>query len=80
MADTAAALQGLQGVLETCGIAPVVTCTQLINNEGLTSIANLGLLDGDNYLLEMGKCMVCEHPNLSFSSMILILVTLFGSV
>ena len=60
MADAAAALQGLQRVLETCGITPEVTHTQFINNEGLTSIANLGLLDGDNDVLEMAKCMVTQ--------------------
>ena len=51
-------LQQLQNVLETCGISPVATCAQLINNEGLTSITNLGLLNGDNDVLEMAKHMV----------------------
>ena len=72
--DSAAALQGLQGILETCGIAPVATHTQLINNEGLTSIANLGLLDGDNDMLKMAKCMVAlmvanGHVNLGTISL-----------
>ena len=60
MANAAAALQGLQNVLETCDIAPAVTHTHLINNKGLTSIANLGLLDGDNDMLEMVKHMAAQ--------------------
>ena len=50
-------LQQLQNILETCGIGPVVTHAQLINNKGLTSIANLGLLNGDNEVLKMAKHM-----------------------
>ena len=62
-------LQQLQNVLETCGISPVATHAQLINNEGLTSIANLGLLNGDNDVLKMAKHMVVQteangHVNL----------------
>ena len=68
MADEAAAnLQGLQNILMTCGIGPVATHTQLINNEGLTFIADLGLLDVDNNVpdvdnnvLEMANIRQCK--------------------
>ena len=50
-------LQQLQNVLETCCIGPAASHAQLINNKGLTSIADLGLLDGDNDVLKMAKHM-----------------------
>lgn len=48
-------LADLNTVLTTCGIAEAATRTNLINNEGFTSIADLGVMEGDTDVTEMAK-------------------------
>jgi len=50
-------IQELRDVLETCGVAVAADRNTIINREGFTSIANLGILDGDLDVTEMAKRM-----------------------
>ena len=50
-------IQELNGVLMTCAVMMVATCTAIINNEGFTSIVDIGQLEGDNNVIEMAKWM-----------------------
>jgi hypothetical protein len=53
MADIA----DLNTVLTMCGIAAQATNTQLIANEGFTSLADLGVMEGNKDVIEMARCM-----------------------
>lgn len=48
-------LADLHAVLMTCGIAVEGTRNTIIENEGFTSIEDLGIMEGDKDVLEMAK-------------------------
>jgi hypothetical protein len=45
----------LNMVFEICGIVDAGTCTNIINQEGFTSLVDLGVLETDMDVLEMAK-------------------------
>jgi len=54
-------IQELRDVLETCGVAVAADRNTIINREGFTSIADLGILDGDSDVTEMAKRMAARN-------------------
>jgi hypothetical protein len=48
-------IEELNMVFETCGIADAATRTSIINREGFTSLADLGVLETDTDVSDMAK-------------------------
>jgi hypothetical protein len=54
-ATVEAVMQEMEEVLKQCGIIVAATCATIIANEGFTSLADFGDLEGDTDVIEMAK-------------------------